>query len=131
MICKANQVIVVLALLSFLVSCTQNQDPQNVPDLKTYTQDTELMSKILTKFINDPNVTNMREIAIGTQTVRPINCVDFNEECHLYNEGLSLIIEYARDGQLTANEKEKLNQIVSDLKNASYQGQDKIRALKK
>jgi hypothetical protein len=88
------------------------------------------MLQILTKFANDPNVAKMHEIAIGTQTVQPINCIDYNQECNLYYEGLKYVVNYSKDGVMSASEKEHLNQILTDLKQASSDGQNKIRTQK-
>lgn len=114
-----------LSVVLVVVACTDEKP--YLPDIAQYKSDSDLMINICNKFANDEgDVKKLRDVALAVQIERVISCTDYNGECDLYNECLSLVIKVTESKNISQGDREKLKDKVVELKKAVEDGKVKL-----
>ena len=114
-----------LVSLLFILGCTSQQEP--LPDLAKYEEDSVLLIKTSEKFANEPDVNKLYKVALAMQTTRTLSCIDFNNECSLFEKFLSATIKMSEKGSLSSDERKELRDLADKIKIAADEGRSKLR----
>lgn len=118
--------ILIMFCLFMSCSCTAEKKPPP-PSLKQYEQDTKLMMELGKKFIDESDPQKLHEVAVATQQTRVMSCFDYNNECRLYGELVTKVIDASSDGTVTPAERQGLLNALAGLRSAVDEGISKLQ----
>lgn len=117
----------IFILCLFLVSCLESETDKSLPDIASFTKETDLMIRVCSKLASESDAKVLHKAAVATQKSRMINCRDFNGECDQYLGFLSAAIRLSEDNELTEVETSDLEARVDQLKKVILEGKARIR----
>lgn len=105
--------------LGWLSGCTENE---KLPNEAKYISDTTVMLTVSNKLSQEPDVRTLHRVAVDTESLRLVTCADYHGECDLYGEFLSTTIDVSKDGDLSSDDRARLQKMNADLKKTVAEG---------
>jgi hypothetical protein len=113
-------------IVILLIGCTE--ESKNLPNESTYISDSALLVKTSDKFANESDVQKLRQVAIAMESTRTLNCENYNNECTLFAEFLSMAIRLTAKGTLSADERKSLQDKATEIRSAVEEGKRKLHS---
>lgn len=118
-------VVCLLCLIS-LSSCTKEKP--RLPNLDKYEADSDLMVNVCDKFAHDSgDIEKLHKSVIAVQQTRILACLDYNQECNLYGECLTLIMKATQGNKISPEDQKKILEKLKALKKAVSEGKARLR----
>ncbi|MBT4760938.1 MAG: hypothetical protein HOO06_04495 [Bdellovibrionaceae bacterium] len=99
--------ILIFLLIASLVSCTSKKEKPKITVVE-YKKQSVILVGVASKLLSERSVDTMHKMAVSIQQSRAIACIQVGEECKVYGQMMSKMIQYTKDNQLTAKEKIEL-----------------------
>lgn len=96
------------------------------PTEADYARDTKLMVNICERFAHEKDAKALHKAAVATAYARVVNCLDYNNECNLYGQFLTLTTNVSKDGSITSEERIQMRKHLDELKTAVSDGKIKL-----
>jgi hypothetical protein len=109
-------------------SCSKKVE-KPVVSIQEYSKQLVVMNGVVNKILNEPDPKRMFIMADSIESARAVSCIPIAEECNLYYKIINKIVNFTREGKLTADQKMELFKMRNEFQEEIKADELKIRAI--